>query len=77
MNHSLDSSIEAKFQGVSDQALIRKMERAPDFGYDDEAYELNRRLTLVGMAWKWSQKYGRDVVVVYEPSDDEIIPPRA
>jgi len=67
MSDSLDRAIEAKFQGVSDQALIRKMERAPDFGYDDEAYELNRRLTLVGMAWKWSQKYGRDVVVVYTP----------
>ena len=67
MSDSLDSAIEAKFHGVSDAGLIRKIERAPDFGYDDEAYELSRRLSLVGMAWKWSQKYGRDVVVTYTP----------
>lgn len=71
MSESLDRSIAEKFAGTSDAALIRKMERAPDFGYDDEAYELNRRLTLVGMAWKWSQKYGRDVVVIYSPEPPE------
>lgn len=71
MVESLDEAIRAKFYGQSDAQLIRRIERAPDFGYDDEAYELNRRLTLVGMAWKWSQKYGRDVVVVYTPEQPE------
>lgn len=54
MSESLDRAVEAKFSGVSDAALIRKIERAPDFSYDDEEYELNRRLALVGMAWRWS-----------------------
>lgn len=72
MSESLDRAISEKFAGTSDAALIREMEHAPDFGYDDEAYELDRRLKLLGLAWKWSQKYGRDVVVVYTPEPPEI-----
>jgi hypothetical protein len=67
MTESLDRVIAAKFEGKPDSYLIRRMETAPDFGYDDESYELDRRLKLAGLAWKWSQKYGRDVVVIYTP----------
>lgn len=70
MSESLDRELEAKFQGKPDSYLIRQMETAPDFGYDDAEYELTRRLYLSGLAWKWSQKYGRDVVVIYNPDTD-------
>lgn len=66
MSEPLDRIIAEKFEGKPDSYLTRRIETAPDFGYDDEEYELNRRLTLVGKAWKWSQKYGRDVVLIYE-----------
>lgn len=72
MSESLDRIISEKFEGKPDSYLVRRMETAPDFGYDDESYELDRRLKLVGKAWKWSQKYGRDVVVIYEPEEPEI-----
>lgn len=72
MSESLDSQLEAHFAGVSDEALIRRMERAPDFGYDDEAYELDRRLKALGrQAWRWAQIDGRDRVVLYELENDE------
>lgn len=71
MSEALDRAIEEKFQGKPDGYLVRRMETAPDFAYDDEEYELNRRLALVGKAWRWSQKYGRDVVVIYEPERSE------
>lgn len=31
--------------------LVRRMEKAPDFGYDDEAMELKRR----GYSWTWTK----------------------
>lgn len=71
MSESLDRTLEDHFAGKPDSYLIRRMETAPDFGYDDEEFELSRRLALVGMAWKWSQKYGRDVVVIYDPEPEE------
>jgi hypothetical protein len=33
--------------------LVRRIENAPDFGYDDEAVELNRLLAAEGKAWLW------------------------
>lgn len=71
MSESLDHAIAAKFEGKPDSCLVRRIETAPDFGYDDEEYELNRRLKLAGLAWKWSQKYGRDVVVIYQSDTAE------
>lgn len=43
------------------------MNHAPDFGYDDEEVELTRRLKLGGLAWRWAQLNGKDVVEVYQP----------
>lgn len=71
VSESLDRDLEEKFDGKPDNYLIRRIETAPDFGYDDEEYELNRRLKLAGLAWKWSQKYGRDVVVIYQSDTAE------
>lgn len=49
----LETEIKKKFKNTSTKALIRKMEKAPDFGYDDEAYELSRRLKAMGKTWRW------------------------
>jgi len=67
VSERLDRILEDQFKGTSDAELIRRMEHAPDFGYDDEEYELNRRLKLGGLAWRWAQFNGRDRVEVYEP----------
>lgn len=75
----LADEIERHYRGVSDAALIRQMEAAPDFGYDDQEFELNRRLAKVGMNWKWvKDAHGRDAVEVYliapETVNDESSP---
>jgi hypothetical protein len=36
------------------EQLIRTIENAPDFGYDDEAIELKDLLAKQGKAWKWA-----------------------
>lgn len=45
--------------------LIKKMENAPDFGYDDEAVALNTLLGPLGLKWKWSDNFYNPHVVVY------------
>ncbi len=53
---SLDEILKEEFKGVSDEGLIRRIEAAPDFGYDDEEAELQRRLTVRGQTWRWTEK---------------------
>ncbi len=38
-------------QNLSVNQLIKRMENAPDFGYDDEEAEMTRR----GIFYKWSK----------------------
>lgn len=45
-------------------ALIERIQNAPDFGYDDEAVELNRRLALRNQTWEWSKDFFRPSVVI-------------
>lgn len=61
----LDEVIATEFAHMTDEALIRRMERAPDFGYDDECWELNRRLGAVGLTWMWEG----NKVKVYKPEE--------
>jgi hypothetical protein len=56
----------AHLERLSTAHLIRRMQSAPDFGYDDEAVELNRRLAVEGKTWKWESRGGHDVVVIIE-----------
>lgn len=65
-HESLQPAIAAKFAGMTDEQIIRRMERAEDFGYDDEAVELTRRLALGGLAWRWSGDFYHPRVEVYE-----------
>lgn len=64
---TLDEAIADEFARFSDQQLIRRMERKPDFGCDDEEHELNRRLKLGGLAWRWSSDFYNPKVEVYSP----------
>lgn len=64
---SLEDQIKEKFAGYTDGQIMRRMESAPDFGYDDEAYELNRRLAAVGLSWRWSK---RNKVLIFDPSEE-------
>jgi hypothetical protein len=43
------------FARLSIEQLIARMNRAADFGYDDESEELDRRLSPTARAWRWSQ----------------------
>ncbi len=63
---SLEDAIAEKFAGMSNAQIIRRMEQAEYFGYDDEAVELNRRLKLGGLAWKWSGDFYRPQVEIYK-----------
>ncbi|MBV1778697.1 hypothetical protein KRR55_06165 [Paeniglutamicibacter sp. ABSL32-1] len=63
----LENQMQAKFEKVSDAQLIRRIEDAPEFGYDDEAYELNRRLRVLGgKAWRWAGDFYHPHVELYE-----------
>ena len=47
-------------------SLRGRINRAPDFGYDDEAAELTKVLAKYGKAWKWGRDaYYNEVVEVY------------
>jgi len=50
---AVEAAIKRTFKNVSTKALIRRIEKAPDFGYDEEACELSRRLKAVGKTWGW------------------------
>ena len=65
---ALEQSIAEKFAGLSDQDLIRRMER-PDVNYDDETVELNRRLKASGLTWRWNRETSPEQVEVYRPED--------
>lgn len=63
--NSLESQIIEKFKGFTDRQLIYRIMRASDFNYDDEEYELNRRLKVDHLSWRWSKDAsGNDVVEI-------------
>ena len=65
---SLDDTLKQLFAAVSTAEIIRRINRAADFGYDDEEYELNRRFAEQGLTWKWVRgDAGREVVDVFNP----------
>lgn len=68
MTEYLDQAIAKKFHGYSDNELIRRIENAPEFEYDDEQYELNRRLGERALTWMWD---GDKVRVVEKAGDRE------
>lgn len=66
-NPDLEQAIRDKFKYYTNDALIERIERSEEFRYDDETVELNRRLLLGGLAWRWAG----NKVEVYEPEESE------
>ncbi|MFJ6416492.1 hypothetical protein [Paeniglutamicibacter sp. NPDC091659] len=70
----LENQIQAKFSNLSDAQLIKRIEQAKDFEYDDEAVELNRRLRVLGgKAWRWAGDFYHPHVELYEVAQDREI----
>ncbi|MBM4646560.1 hypothetical protein GS464_29535 [Rhodococcus hoagii] len=61
---ALEEKIQAALGHVATSALIRRMETAQDFGYDDEEVELSRRLREQGKTWRWSDDFYNPRVVI-------------
>jgi len=59
----LEEACKNKFISYSTERLIKRMEAAPDFGYDDEEIELNRRLRLKGQHYKWEGMSNPKIVI--------------
>ncbi|MFC5937539.1 MULTISPECIES: hypothetical protein [Mycobacterium avium complex (MAC)] len=75
MSDGLLREIAAQFATVTDKELIRRINRAPDFGYDDEAIELSRRLHERGRDWRWARNsHGHDVVEIFDMATGKAIP---
>jgi hypothetical protein len=53
-------------QGLSDAELIRRIEAAPDFGWDDEGLELKRQLEPRGQGWRWLETRGHPKLEVID-----------
>lgn len=67
----LEAEIQAKLGHISTGNLVRRMERAQDFAYDDEQVELSRRLREQGKTWRWSDSFTNSKVIIYEAGDGE------
>lgn len=65
----LERGLIRKFGHVATKGLIRQIENAEPFMADDQEYELNRRLALVGKTWQWirDDKHREVILVVDEP----------
>lgn len=64
--NDLETQIKEKFAGYTDGQIMRRMEAAEDFAYDDESFELSRRLGAVGLSWRWSSQ---NKVLIYDPEE--------
>lgn len=49
---NLEETIKAKFNRLSNNALVSRINGLPDFKWDDEGYELNRRIKASQGAFK-------------------------
>ena len=53
---NLETEIKAKFRHLSNQQLIDRANRQPDFKWDDEGFELNRRREASGRKFTYAIK---------------------
>lgn len=67
----LEAKIRAKLGHLSTGNLVRRMEQAADFGYDDESVELSRRLRGQGKDWRWSESFTYPQVIIYDLPEEE------
>ena len=62
----LDEAVKKKFVSYSTKRLIERIEKAPDFGYDDEEVELRRRLRLEGKSFHWNDSLSNPKIIIVE-----------
>lgn len=68
---TLEDTIKRKFFGVTTARLIQRMEKASDFGTDDEEIELSRRLKEQGKTWRWTRDMFNPRIVVIDLGEVE------
>jgi hypothetical protein len=56
------------FAHLSTGLLVARINRAHDFGYDDESDGLNRRLRATSPSWRWTQTDPPRVELYQRPS---------
>lgn len=59
----LDKTIKAKFKHLSNQKLIDRANAAPDFKWDDEAYEIERRMKVSEGKFKVEMQGNKLVII--------------
>jgi hypothetical protein len=52
------------------ETLIRKMERSPDFGYDDEEVALTKYCEKNGVFWCWNDNLFKPEVLITDNKND-------
>ena len=52
---TIEQVVKRRFRHLSDQQLIDKANRAPDFGWDDEGCELHRRHEEEGLRYEMDE----------------------
>lgn len=65
VDEELEESIKKRFIGYSTSRLVKRMEDAEDFGYDDEEIELRRRLRKTNQDWKWNDSLSNPKIIIY------------
>lgn len=63
----LDKACRNKFRHLSNDALVKKINGAADFGWDDEGHEINRRQNASGGAW-WL-KMNENTLEIIKPEE--------
>lgn len=58
---TIDQVVKRKFRHLSDEDLIRRANQAPDFGWDDEACEIDRRMRETGLK---CEMQGNSIVII-------------
>ena len=59
----LEKLCKKRFYGLSNEDLVNKINRAPDFGWDDEGVELQRRIRLSNGNFQCKMNYNTLVIV--------------
>ena len=67
---ALEAKIQANLGHLSIGSLVRRMERAEDFAYDDESIELSRRLREQGKDWRWSESFTNPQVIIFDVGEE-------
>ena len=69
----MEASIKNRFAGYSLAKLIKRINSAPDFGYDDEEYELSRRAKEQNFTYRWTEKIANPKIIITKDGKEYMI----